>query len=294
MSVVPINPALIPQYQVAPGTGTGTTQNPLPAGQSGNKVVVDPKNTMNPTLYQAPPDASSSTPPQGGSSTGTGSAPPAPMGPVITFLSVVQGQPGDPVMITGSNFGPGLGEIHFVIANGKDVKAPAGAIWSDGQIFTSVPDATGLLAFNGQVYIKRTTDQKLSNLVAFRFEPARELRSLGCSRGWSDHRIQDDQAQRYPAGCVEHDGAADLIGKKNNDEFFLSKTVKNGWTVDSTDVRPTYIYGTSGAYNWGDRVGTNSPYINIRWWHNPFSVIGYTFTIRIVGPKGVPDGLVVP
>jgi len=299
MTVVQVNPALIPGYQVGPGAGAGTTQNQPPAGQSGSKVAADPKNTMNPTLYQAPPDSSASTPPQGGgSSMGSGSTTPpqspGPTTPVITSLSVTQGQPGDPVMINGNNFGPGLGEIHFVIANGKDVKAPAGAIWSDGQIFTSVPDATGLLGFNGQVYIKRAADQKLSNLAAFRFEPAREFRSLGCSRGWSDHRIQDDQAQLYPIGCVEHNGAADFIGKKNNDEFFLSKTVKNGWIVDSTDVRPTYIYGTSGAYNWGDRVGTNSPYINVRWWHNPFSVIGYTFTITIVGPKGVPDGLVMP
>ena len=54
--------------------------------------------------------------------------------PVIASVNVTQGQPGDPVMINGSGFGTG-GEVHFVIAPGRDLVAPAAAIWSDGQIF---------------------------------------------------------------------------------------------------------------------------------------------------------------
>jgi hypothetical protein len=297
MTVVQVNPALIPGYQVGPGAGTGTTQSPPPAGQSGGKVAVDPNNLK---LEQVPPGAQSSTPPSGGTSTGTGmstppSQPPGPTTPMITSLSVTQGQPGDPVMITGSNFGPGLGEIHFVIANGRDVKAPAGAIWSDGQIFTSVPDgpdATGLLAFNGTVYVKRAGDGKVSNLAGFRFEPALRHRDIGCSPVTQDRRIQGEHQYTFLVPCVEQNGAGDLFGAKGNDEFYLSTKLSNGWVVNSVDVRQTYRYGTSGAYNWADRAGTDSPYVNVRWWRNTFSSVAYTFTVTIIGPRGVPDGIV--
>ena len=68
-------------------------------------------------------------------------------------------------MINGSGFGSG-GEVHFVIAPGKDLQTPAETvIWSDNQIFASVPDAAGALGFSGTVYIKRTTDSIKSNLM---------------------------------------------------------------------------------------------------------------------------------
>jgi hypothetical protein len=298
MTVVPVNPALlIPQYQVPSGSGTSTPNQP-PAGQSGTKMAVDPKNTMNPTLQQAEPGSASSTPPQGGSSTGTGStAPPQQPGsttPVITSLSVTQGQPGDPVMINGSSFGSGAGEIHFVIANGKDVKAPV-TIWSDGQVFTSVPDgpdATGLLGFNGTVYVKRTADGKMSNLVGFRFEPALRHRDIACSPVTPDRRIQGEHQYTFLVPCVEQNGAGDLFGAKGNDEFYLTTKLTNGWVVSLVDVRQTYRYGTSGAYTWADRAGTDSPYVNVRWWRNTFSSVAYTFTVTIIGPRGVPDGIV--
>ncbi len=214
--------------------------------------------------------------------------------PVISSLSVTQGQPDDPVMITGSGFGSGAGEIHFVIGPGLDLPAPAGAIWSDMQIFTSVPYRDKVLGFNGQVYIKRATDQTMSNLVAFRFEPPQDSRFIGCDPITPDRLIQGEGRYTFSVKCVEHNGAGDFFGANGNDEFFRAAKLRNGWVVASIDVRPSYIYGTSGAYNWADRVGTDSPYVNVRWWRNWFSSIAYRFSVMIVGPKGVPDGLVVP
>jgi hypothetical protein len=273
MTVVPINPALlIPQVQAAPGTGTSSSGTAT-ANQPPNVTTTSP-----PSSTTQPP---ASPPSQPASNT-----------PIITSLSVTQGQPGDPVMITGSNFGSGSGEIHFVIANGRDVKAPAGAIWSDNQIFTSVPDATGLLAFNGQVYVKRVGDGKLSNLVGFRFEPALQTKVIGCVPVTPDRRIQGEHQYTFLVPCVEQNGAGDFFGAKGNDEFFLNTKLINGWIASSVDVRQTYRFGTSGAYDWAYRAGTDSPYINVRWWRNPFSSVAYTFGVMIIGPKGVPDGVV--
>lgn len=311
MTVVPINPALIQGYQVAPGSGTGTTQSqPIP-GQSGTKMAVDPKNTMNPTLHQVPPDSGASTPPQGGgapmgSGTTTPPQPPGPAAPVITFLSVTQGQPGDPVMISGSNFGSGAGEIHFVIANGRDVKAPAGAIWSDNQIFTSVPDATGLLAFNGQVYIKRAADQKTSNLAVFRFEPTLEVRH---ARGTMDRILASPYDPHSPADVIRRESYDPFFGYKGNDLLFVNARLKNGWVVEDAIVncfRQLYQvlnYCKGGAYPWETKTGTNWPYVSVRWWMDPVlahasdsnvATVWYGFSVQIRGPKGVPDGVVVP
>jgi hypothetical protein len=308
MTVVPINPALIPGYQLAPGAGTGTTQSQPPAGQSGTKVAVDPKNTMNPTLQQVDPGSSGgSTPSQGGSSTGTGStappqSPPGSSTPVITSLSVTQGQPGDPVMINGSNFGSGVGEIHFVIGPGMDLPAPAGAVWTDTQIFTSVPDKTGVLGFSGTVYVKRAADQKTSNLVAFRFDPTLEIREV---RGTND-RVLTDPVWRglSPPHEVYHGRlqANFLAGDKNNDELFINTRLKNSWVAESATVTCKHDNTTGcngGAYIWETKTGTNWPYLNVRWWLNPdppfgFSSVKYNFVVRLIGPKGVPDGVVVP
>ncbi len=310
MTVVPINPALlIPQVQAAPGAGAsppGTTQSQPAAGQSGTKVAVDPKNTMNPTLHQAPPSGSSAPPQGGGSSAGTGGTmpPPASTPPVITSLSVTQGQPGDPVMINGSNFGSGVGEIHFVIANGKDVLAPAGAIWSDTQIFTSVPIQTGLTAYNGQIYVKRAADKKPSNLAAFRFEPTLELRRFMLPVGVGDKYLPRPPAYSGSGNycgngaglCLVYNPPSFFEGAKGTDQFFINTHLTNGWVLDEVSFRS---YQCENGCNYLDEqaIGSDRPYFTVRWWVNGggflvYSHSGYNIPwIAIRGPKGVPDGL---
>ncbi len=244
MTVVPLNPALLPVTVAAPGFGTQGTGNPT-----------------------------------------------------ITSLSVTQGQPGDPVMITGTGFGAGSGEIHFVIAPGKDLTPPAGATWSDTQIFTSVPDATGLLGFNGQVYVKRATDQKVSNLVSFRFEPALELRMVNSTQ---DMRIGSPGSWQSGLQRVEHKNSeSPFWGFKGNDEFFMNARLQNGWILD--EVFLTIVrQDRGGAYIAEKRGGTNWPYFNVRFWVDAAfgavryngSVVDYVYAVSLRGPKGVPDGLV--
>lgn len=240
-----------------------------------------------------------------GGGTTASSQQPGPTTPVITSLSVIQGQPGDPVMINGSNFGSGPGEIHFVIAPGKDLIAPPGAVWSDNQIFTSVPDATGVLGFNGQVYVKRVPDQKMSNLVGFRFEPSLEVREI---RSTFDRILKEPVDQQSPPYQIRRKNGNVFFGFKDNDMFLTNKRLINGWVTDdavvncdhSIDQFTGHSFCEGGAYVWEVKKGTDVPHLNVRWWINPanwipywFSNVRYGFAIRFVGPKGVPDGVVV-
>ncbi|HEX7554329.1 MAG TPA: hypothetical protein VF378_12320, partial [Geothrix sp.] len=95
--------------------------------------------------------------------------------PAIATLSISAGQPGDPVLITGSGFSGTTGEVHFIVANGRDLIAPISG-WNDGQIFAAVPDVSGLQSFSGQVYVRRGSTN--SRFMPFQFNPAMEFRSL--------------------------------------------------------------------------------------------------------------------
>jgi hypothetical protein len=220
--------------------------------------------------------------------------------PVIASLNVTQGQPGDPVMITGSGFGNAGGEVHFIIAPGQDFPA-SGVTWGDTQIFATVPDTSGILGFNGMVYIRRATDKAGSNLVPFRFNPSLELRQVKVP---ADYILQQfDGINTY---TIHSQGVTTVSrintywfwGPKGNDQFFLNTRLKNGWTVvQAPSVFLPHNYATAGgAYLDGSYVGTDWPYVNVRFWVNGGSVsfLDYAISVLIQGPKGVPDGLVVP
>ena len=218
---------------------------------------------------------------------------PVPVPPGQAPQCVAQGQPGDPVMITGTNFGTG-GEIHFVIATGKDVVAPAGAIWSNTQIFTSVPDASGVVGFSGVAYVKRATDKVNSNLMPFRFNPLTERRQIRCP---NDDFILEKLVYTSLYSCaVWRVNQNWFWTPQGNDQFFVNTRLANGWTVvqPPTVIFPNAQYTAGGAYIWESRVGTDSPYVNVRYWVNAgFSNnLGYATSILIQGPKGVPDGVV--
>lgn len=231
---------------------------------------------------------------------------PAPVpSPVIASVNVTQGQPGDPVMITGSGFGTG-GEVHFVIAPGRDLVAPAAAFWNDTQIFTTVPDASGVLGFNGTVYVKRPADNVNSNLVPFRFNPAMEMRQVT--------RMMESQLQQFNGVTVFNQNGYYVRrmhqfmfwGPVGNDHIYMNARLRNGWVVSQTPL----VYLSFPAFTDGgvsleeSHVGTDRPHMNVRFWvdcwaSNMFTggsspTVDYSISMLIQGPKGVPDGLVVP
>jgi hypothetical protein len=223
--------------------------------------------------------------------------------PVIATLSISAGQPGDPVLITGSGFSGTAGEVHFIVANGRDLIAPISG-WNDGQIFAAVPDVDGLQAFNGQVYVRRGGAN--SRFMPFQFNPALEYRSLAFTNdriipggGYVTNRPAANASLPGSIGGirVDHDGVTDLFGAGGEDQFFLTTRLRNGWVVDSAhisngldlDDRPgPWFWGNASAYITECRNGTDSPYLKIRWWREGWSEVLYTPIMLIRGPKGVP------
>ncbi len=106
-----------------------------------------------------------------------------PPSPAIMSLSVTQGQPGDPVMINGSGFGTAGGEVHFILGPNNDVIYTGQIWWYDNQILVNVPEVTGMLGYNGQVYVVRNPDKVRSpnDGVPVQSHP-------GIARGSMDHR----------------------------------------------------------------------------------------------------------
>jgi hypothetical protein len=261
------------------------------AQESSARMTAAPSRAANPPT--TPGTGSSSQPIVG---VGSSPSPQTVANPVINSLSVAQGQPGDPVAISGSGFASG-GEVHFLINPGQDVVAHVD-IWSDTQVFAEVPDASGVLGFNGQAYIVRAGDNIRSNFVPFRFNPGVEFRDL---RSTMDRVLQPPfNAEHSPADTIFRDNANPFAGFQGNDVLFASTQLKNGWVVeDAFAYCDTFILRCAGgAYALIVPRGSSSPATTMHWWIDSAgldeSIMDYTFAVRIVGPKGVPDGVAVP
>jgi hypothetical protein len=230
--------------------------------------------------------------------------------PAIASLSAVSGRPGDPILITGAGFGNTMGEVHFVLGPANDIRVPespsqpsAGLIWSDSQIFATVPNVSGLRAFNGTVYVTRAGDQVRSNLTPFAFVPLMERRhivkpvpadtllAVTGVPGYFSPTSDPVRIGRYNTDCFS--------GSTSNDRFFSNTRLQNGWRVSANPtVQYTRSYWMGGdAYVADSRVGTDWPYLDVKWSINigPYcsSLMSYSFIIPIEGPLNTPDGVVV-
>jgi len=222
----------------------------------------------------------------------------------IKSLSVTQGEPDDPIMISGTAFGSVAGEVHFVVAPNMDV-IQKNFIWNDTQIFTSIPRPTsGVPAFNGALYVKRG-DNSVSNMVPFTFIPLTERRIISIPAPPTDSILpRDDYFEIYPdwnlAKGIYRCNCAMFWNPSGEDQFFRTTVLKNGWKVYAPPTLQTqFAYGLGGgAFVLNSPVGTNSPYVDVHWWVDvafPFcSTYGYSFVMYIEGPQGTSDGVVVP
>lgn len=234
--------------------------------------------------------------------------------PAITSLSVSSGQPDDPVLITGTNFGAS-GQVQFAINPNKTVQG-SGTPWGDTQVLASVPEATGIAGpYNGVVYI--TNNCGRSNMVSFQFQPQIVVQQLPIAANnvqWSDPACPSNLGNLVGAiesGCKPSpsaltnnptDGSAmqglfgsNLGGAKDNDVFFPGYTLKNGWVLDSWNLLPDTgdDPNNTGVSVEGAQIGSSQPQLTVHSWvnasgfHNTYAE-AYQLTIFIHGPAGVP------
>lgn len=216
--------------------------------------------------------------------------------PALTSTSTVEGDPGTPLTLSGSDFGDAPGEVHVIVGGGKDVVAPI-TYWSGAQIVTEVPYADGIPAYDGHVYVKRADGTK-SALRPFRFLPLYDIAEISqSSRDWflAPSIVNIDSERSAVTGHPTHTGGI-LWGFTGNDKFYLNSQLRNGWVV--SDARLAGVYsmrpGYSGAYLVDARPGTTSPYVEVRWWVDAAIGLGgsndmsYSIRVQVKRPKSLP------
>lgn len=212
--------------------------------------------------------------------------------PIITQLNIAQGQPLQPVIVTGKNFGTQTADVVFQVGPNALFSGRVEA-WSDAMIVVDVPDQSGLLQFDGKVYL--SIGAVRSNEVPFRFVPAQETREI---RWTNDMVLVQPGIAESAYRDIFHPNTTFLSmgGAAGNDVLFPSTRLKNGWVVQNAwSTTANCLFGACGGVYVADlRPGTDTPFVNMRWWYDAFHSSSYFFGVRIVGPRGVPDGVVMP
>jgi hypothetical protein len=214
-----------------------------------------------------------------------------------------QGQPGDPIVITGAGFSNP--KVHFIVSEGID---KVGNIESsdDGTIRTSVPDVTGVPGdYAGSVYVIGDNNRK-SNVVNFTFHPTMDYQMIDLyllrpDKGLDeisfskktegdyfslDEELNPDYStnpNKYVAHKLNGRHFAELCwGFKGDDLFYLTKRLNNNWKVSYIDL----TFESGGARLDDYSPGTDSPYAKVHWWVEACSYVDYYISWHIQGPKG--------
>jgi hypothetical protein len=225
-----------------------------------------------------------------------------PLPPVIaTTVSLPHATPGFPLIISGSGFGNDPGVLYFA---GQSQKVALKIdLWTDTQIFTSVPDLTPAPAFYGSLYVVRNSDKALSNTLTFGFDPYLTMRFIVASK---------DEVLAWPfepitIGGVAHSSYNIFTGFSGIDVLLGHSILRNAWKVADR----SYTAITCGSVRPGDNSvsncdgtaslltsfpGSGIPKFQVLWSLNSAPAFGqsrvaYMYSVGIVGPLGVPDGL---
>jgi hypothetical protein len=297
----------------APGLGTETGSGTTRPGDDSAPVRSDRRSVLQSkgprTAVEVPgmtigpvvPGVSST---QSGQTGAAGSTQPNTVAsPAITSLSISEGQKGDAVLVSGTDFSNTPGEVRFANASNPQQDLPAQVLyWNDREVLVTVPDVSQVTGSSGLVYVRRANMP--SNKVPFRFTETRVL----------DHATTDRYvAAPYTTGVTVCHPACSYgfnleyltFGNSKDDEYYRNTTLRNGWVVESAHLAhvdwplvdgrytPVEVIGPSGtananSYITDSRPGTSSPYVKVHWWYDAGNSTGYALRVIIRGPKGVP------
>jgi hypothetical protein len=173
--------------------------------------------------------------------------------------------------------------------------------WNSTQAFVSVPEKSGVLAFNGLVYIAAAGGKK-SPGAAFGFRPTIDVQRIPITFNSGTMRLASPfiSVEAVNDKKVKHwmgdnwTAAMCFCGAKGDDEvYFHGESLKNGWQVDGVDVW-YYEYGSPGGVGNGAasvveiRPGTVSKYVRFHWWIGYLAQLDYGAWLVVSGPKGLP------
>jgi IPT/TIG domain len=214
--------------------------------------------------------------------------------PQITSTYVPAGQPGTPVTINGSGFGSSQGgsTITFIVSPTQTLSGTAD-YWSDSEIVTSVPPASGLTAYAGDLFV---TSCQQSNAVQFRFNPSTTIQMLPYTGFGTTSLVAMtcalDTCQDYPyPQWGGHQMVAGIYsGGNGNDTWFYGQQLVNGWTVSSSLLINAYSISSGDYSTFAAQpvVGSASPYTVVKWNVSPAGGdVFYTVEVFVIGPAGV-------
>lgn len=290
-ATMPAAPAAGPAA-ASPAAPTGTAAMNSSAGQpaSPSPFVAGAINRLlKPGAMPSPPPGQSGQPAQGAQA--------APQGPpVIRSLSVTEGDPGTPLMLSGTNLGDQKGEVRFVVASGQDLPAPV-SHWTPTQILLQVPAVEGVGPYNGHVYVRRA-DRTQSEFRPFSFRPTLEVRTI--------HPRFDGDATVHPFALANVgffgygwkliNREAPVWGGSGRDEFFKGRQLRNGWKVERCFATPghraSWGPGSIVSYGTGEvsvhcQPGSAMLDTGTNWWIGWGSQLVYSVGVVVTGPKGL-------
>jgi hypothetical protein len=215
--------------------------------------------------------------------------------PVVSKLSVNNGQPGDPILITGTDFGAQRGWVRIHVAEAQPKPAEVQE-WTPTQILASVPDVSGIPdSYNGVLRVE-TPAGRQSNMVSFRFDPAMEVRIFP---PWyqNTYRKCDAWFPGTEAGLytnwtadaitVGHSHVWLAFGCSTDDEFHENVELMNNWTVEHVDFAAIASEGGEADASITHKYeGTSNPYVKVHYWVTAWDWVRYTLSVYVKGPKG--------
>lgn len=184
---------------------------------------------------------------------------------------------------------PSGSAVYLIDASGKEYKLQVSS-WTDTHIVTRTPALGGFVNPQGcKLYVKNNagkSDPKPLSLAPSRTIVLMLLTDIMMTNDYV-FRNQDTNGVfalvPNPAAGMWLNGyhTAKWFGRKNDDEYFLKRKLRNGWVVDSIDFS-----GDNSRLD-GSRVGTDSPYVKVHWWSDgPWQTARYTVKIYVKGPTG--------
>jgi len=231
------------------------------------------------------------TPPQPGTA-GTQGSPPPPPPKYWATASPAQGNSHTRITLTHSlgfperrvnlNPPPGFGWPGFAYVSN----------WTATSAVVQLRYMPGVPQYSGTIDVELELNGTNVIHIPFTWVPQLETKEMTLLYTFLDqstfpnsdtHLTGPGAQQNYNQVTYEFNG---LFGGKGDDEIFRNVHLSPGWSVVSARVEAQATSGHANATLVDSRPGSNSPYVKVHWWADPFSSLRYFVYVTVKGPEG--------